>query len=129
MLPFKLIYHERYDLNLGAHVFPSQKYRLIEKSSFPTKSLIVEIFYDPNPPAIPTCCVTHLGLDRQTEDRDLTLSDVMKLEVPYWAELVSAFWLSAGGTILAAQSALQEGIGCNLGGGFHSRSRQPWRRL
>ncbi len=30
MLPFKLIYHERYDLNLGAHVFPSQKYRLIE---------------------------------------------------------------------------------------------------
>ena len=29
MLPFKLIYHERYDLNLGAHVFPSQKFRLI----------------------------------------------------------------------------------------------------
>ena len=29
MLPFKLVYHERYDLNLGAHVFPSQKFRLI----------------------------------------------------------------------------------------------------
>ena len=49
----------------------------------------------------------------------LTLSDVMKLEVPYSAELVSAFWLSAGGTILAAQSALQDGFGCNIGGGFH----------
>jgi len=24
VLPFKLIYHERYDLNLGPHVFPSQ---------------------------------------------------------------------------------------------------------
>lgn len=29
MLPFKLIYHQQYDLNLGAHVFPSQKYRMI----------------------------------------------------------------------------------------------------
>jgi hypothetical protein len=29
MLPFKLVYHDRYDLNLGSHVFPSRKYRLI----------------------------------------------------------------------------------------------------
>ncbi|MDE3110681.1 MAG: histone deacetylase, partial [Acidobacteriota bacterium] len=29
MLPFKLIYSDEYDLNLGAHVFPSEKYRLI----------------------------------------------------------------------------------------------------
>ena len=29
MLPFKLVYHPRYDLNLGAHVFPSQKFRLL----------------------------------------------------------------------------------------------------
>jgi acetoin utilization deacetylase AcuC-like enzyme len=49
----------------------------------------------------------------------LTYSDVMKLEVPYSPELVQAFWLAAGGTILAAQSALREGFGCNLGGGFH----------
>lgn len=28
-LPFKLIYHDGYDLNFGPHVFPSQKYRLI----------------------------------------------------------------------------------------------------
>ena len=31
MLPFKLVYHERYDLNLGEHVFPSQKYRLVRE--------------------------------------------------------------------------------------------------
>ena len=29
MLPFKLIYADGYDLNLGAHVFPSQKFRMI----------------------------------------------------------------------------------------------------
>jgi len=31
MLPFKLIYHPEYDLNLGPHVFPSQKFRLIHE--------------------------------------------------------------------------------------------------
>jgi hypothetical protein len=29
MLPFKLVYHPGYDLNLGDHVFPSQKFRLV----------------------------------------------------------------------------------------------------
>ncbi len=43
----------------------------------------------------------------------------MKLEVPYSVELVNAFWLAAGGTVLAAQSALKDGFGCNIGGGFH----------
>ncbi len=32
MLPFRLVYHPGYDLNLGAHVFPSQKYRLIQEA-------------------------------------------------------------------------------------------------
>ncbi|PYT21770.1 MAG: histone deacetylase, partial [Acidobacteria bacterium] len=31
MLPFHLVYHEGYDLNLGSHVFPSQKFRLIRE--------------------------------------------------------------------------------------------------
>src|ERR1700693_154781 len=32
MLPFKVIYHPQYDLDLGAHVFPSQKFRLIHEA-------------------------------------------------------------------------------------------------
>ena len=43
----------------------------------------------------------------------------MKLEVPYSPELAEAVWLAAGGTILAAQSALRDGFGSNLSGGFH----------
>src|SRR5208283_2325134 len=49
----------------------------------------------------------------------LTQNDVMILEVPYSPELVNAFWLAAGGTILAAQVASLDGFGCNIGGGFH----------
>src|SRR5579883_3359223 len=29
MLPFKLVYHEGYDLRLGQHVFQSQKFRMV----------------------------------------------------------------------------------------------------
>jgi acetoin utilization deacetylase AcuC-like enzyme len=43
----------------------------------------------------------------------------MKLEIPYSREAVEACWLAAGGAILAGQSALRDGFGCNLGGGFH----------
>jgi acetoin utilization deacetylase AcuC-like enzyme len=43
----------------------------------------------------------------------------MQLEVPYSRELVEAFWLAAGGSMLAARLALEQGIGFNIGGGFH----------
>jgi acetoin utilization deacetylase AcuC-like enzyme len=41
------------------------------------------------------------------------------MEVPYSPELVRAVWLSAGGSILAGRQALADGIGVNIGGGFH----------
>jgi acetoin utilization deacetylase AcuC-like enzyme len=41
------------------------------------------------------------------------------MEVPYSPELVRAFWLAAGGSMLAADYALNDGIGFSIGGGFH----------
>jgi acetoin utilization deacetylase AcuC-like enzyme len=120
MLPFKLIYHERYDLNLGAHVFPSQKYRLIADKL--TKDAVAsrEDFLHPEPASDTDILRVHTDdWVNKLKTGTLTLGDVMKLEVPYSPELVSAFWLAAGGTIAAAQSALRDGFGCNLGGGFH----------
>ena len=120
MLPFQLIYHERYDLNLGAHVFPSQKYRLIADKL--TKDAVAsrEDFLRPDPASDTDILRVHTeDWVHKLKTGTLTLSDIMKLEVPYSPELVSAFWLAAGGTIAAAQSALRDGFGCNLGGGFH----------
>ena len=56
---------------------------------------------------------------RKLKTGTLTAGEVMLLEVPYSPELVEAVWLAAGGTILAAQSALRDGFGSNLSGGFH----------
>src|SRR5271165_4089039 len=120
MLPFKLIYHERYDLNLGAHVFPSQKYRLIADKLLQDGIASREDLLRPEPASDVDVLRVHTeNWVHKLKTGTLTLSDVMKLEVPYSPELVSAFWLAAGGTMAAAQSALRDGFGCNLGGGFH----------
>src|SRR5436190_19410730 len=120
LLPFKLVYHDRYDLNLGAHVFPSQKFRLIYEMLL-RESLAAEAdFLRPNPASDEDILRVHTAdWVRKLKTGTLTASEVMLLEVPYSVELVEAVWLAAGGTILAAQSALRDGFGANLSGGFH----------
>jgi acetoin utilization deacetylase AcuC-like enzyme len=120
MLPFKLVYHKGYDLNLGEHVFPSQKFHLIAETLLREGIATKDDFLTPSPATDEDILRVHTaGWVRKLETGTLTASDEMKLEVPYSPELVEAFWLAAGGSILAAQSALRDGMGCNLGGGFH----------
>jgi len=120
MLPFKLVYHERYDLNLGTHVFPSQKFRLIHEMLLREGVATQKDFLRANPATDEDMLRVHTpDWLRKLKTGTLTASEVMLLEVPYSVELVEAVWLAAGGTILAAQSALRDGFGSNLSGGFH----------
>jgi acetoin utilization deacetylase AcuC-like enzyme len=120
MLPFKVIYHPRYDLNLGAHVFPSQKFRLIQEFLLTEEIAASEDFAEPAPAADEDLLRVHtpewVG---KLKNGNLTASEIMKLEVPYSPELAEAVWLAAGGSILAGQLALRHGFACNLSGGFH----------
>src|SRR5258708_20733875 len=120
MLPFKLVYHKGYDLNLGEHVFQSKKFRLIAELLLREGITEKDNFLTPNPASDEDILRVHTAdWVRKLKTGTLTVSEEMRLEVPYSSELVEAFWLAAGGTILAAQSALPAGFGCNLGCGFH----------
>ncbi len=120
MLPFKLIYHPRYDLNLGAHVFPSQKFRLIAETLRKEGIASPDDFLEPAPASDEDVLRVHTEeWVWKLKTGSLTRSEEMKLEIPYSAEMVEAVWLAAGGSILAAQRALEDGFGMNLGGGFH----------
>jgi acetoin utilization deacetylase AcuC-like enzyme len=120
MLPIKLIYHEDYDLHLGAHIFPSHKYRLIYNTLLEEKLAEPADFLEPVPASDEDVMLVHTReWVRKLRQGKLTLTEVMRLEVPYSQELVNAFWLAAGGSILAGRRALADGLAVNVGGGFH----------
>src|SRR5579859_164669 len=120
MLPFKLVYHPHYDLNLGPHVFPSQKFRLIQLMLLREGIAAPEDFVLPEEASDEDLLRAHTAeWIEKLQKGTLTASEIMKLEVPYSPELARACWLAAGGSILAGQLALRDGFGCNLGGGFH----------
>jgi acetoin utilization deacetylase AcuC-like enzyme len=120
LLPFKLVYHEDYDLNLGAHVFPSQKYRLIRDRLLADGFAEPSDFVQPKPATDEDLLRVHQrGWITRLKNGTLDYLELMKLEIPYSQKMVEAFWLAAGGTTLAARLALESGVGFNIGGGFH----------
>jgi acetoin utilization deacetylase AcuC-like enzyme len=120
MLPFKLVYHDRYDLRLGAHVFPSQKYRLVREALLTANAADAADFISPQPATDADVRLVHTQewVDKLRNDW-LSASERMLLEIPYSQAVVEAFWLAAGGSILAGRHALTDGFAANIGGGFH----------
>ena len=119
-LPFKLIYDHGYDLNLGDHVFPSQKYRMVYERLMHGGIADSGDFLSPQPAKDDDVLRVHTPeYVRKLKTGTLSYAEVLQLEVPYSQELIEAYWLAAGGSILAGQKALQDGWSANIGGGFH----------
>lgn len=120
MLPFKLVYHGKYDLKLGEHVFPSEKFRLIRDGLVAKGIADPADILTPEPATDDDILRVHTPewVDKLKNDK-LNITERMRLEIPCSKHTVEAFWLAAGGSILAAQHAMKDGFGVNLGGGFH----------
>jgi len=116
----KLVYSDRYDLNLGNHVFPSVKYRLVKENLLHEHIVAPGDFIEP-PPASDDdiALVHHREYLRRLQTGKLSYLEVLRLEIPYSPELIRAVWLSAGGSILAGRLTLEDGVAVNVGGGFH----------
>ncbi len=120
MLPFKLIYSDDYYLPIGTHVFPAEKYRRIHDRLIETGVADASDFLTPPPAADQDILlVHHPDYVEKLKSGTLSAREELQLEVPFSPELVRAFWLAAGGSILAASCALKDGLAFNIGGGFH----------
>ena len=119
-LPFRLIYSDEYFLPIGAHVFPAQKYHLIHDRLLATQQADEDDFLTPQPASDDDVRLVHRPdyVDRLLHG-ELSPQEEMQMELPYSPELLKAFWLAAGGSIVAAERALQDSICVNVGGGFH----------
>ena len=120
MLPFKLVYSDAYDLNLGQHVFQAQKYRLIHDRLLRERFAEPADFVAPEPASGEDLLLAHDSeWIEKLKTGTLTYHEIMQLEIPYSRKTAEAFVLMAGGTILAARNAIRDGFGFNVGGGFH----------
>lgn len=120
MLPFKLIYSNEYYLPIGQHVFPAEKYRRVHRQLLESGITDPSDFITPHPASDQDILLVHTPqYVEKLKTGTLSAREEMQLEMPFSPELVRAFWLAAGGSILAAQYALKDGIGVNIGGGFH----------
>jgi len=120
MLPFKLVYDDRYDLHLGAHVFPSQKYRFVHEQLLKDDLAAPEDFLAPEPASDEDVLRVHSReYVYKLKAGTLSHEEIMRLEIPYSPELMEACWLAAGGSILTGRLALSDGWAANIGGGFH----------
>jgi len=120
MLPFKLVYSDDYYLPIGAHVFPAEKYRRIHDRLLETGVAETSDFVTPQPASDQDVLLVHTpAYVHKLKTGTLSAREELELEVPYSPELVEAFWMAAGGSILAADYALQNRIAFNIGGGFH----------
>src|SRR5256886_17576165 len=120
MLPFKLVYSNDYYLPIGVHVFPAQKYRYIHQRLLETGVAEPSDFLEPSLASDEDVLLVHTPeYVHKLKTGTLSAREELQMEVPYSPELVRAFYLAAGGSILAGQSALRDKVAFNIGGGFH----------
>ena len=99
MLPFKLVYSDDYYLPIGAHVFPAQKYRLIQKRLLESGIAAPEDFVTPLPASDDDILLVHTSeYVRKVKTGTLSPYEEAQMEIPYSPELVHAFWLDGSGT-------------------------------
>ena len=120
MLPFKLIYTDDYYLPIGSHVFPAEKYQRVQKRLLETGVAAASDFLAPQPASDQDILLVHTPqYVHKLRTGTLSAREELEMEIPYSPELVRAFWLAAGGSMLAADYALNDGCSINIGGGFH----------
>jgi len=117
----KIVYSDKYRVDIGQHVFPTSKYSMIKGKLEKDLSVINRIsFVEPEYVKEEDILLVH-DKDYVDKLKNMTLSneDIIRLELPFSKELLRSSLLCCGGTIKAVEIALKDKLGIHLGGGFH----------
>ncbi len=120
MLPFKLVYSDDYFLPIGTHVFPAEKYKRVHDRLLKSGIAEPSDFVSPRPASDQDILLVHTPrYVEKLKTGTLSAREELEMEIPFSPELVRAYWLAAGGSMLAADYALNDSIAISIGGGFH----------
>lgn len=116
----RVVWHPGYEVDIGPHVFPTRKYRLVRDRLVADRTLGPDAFELAEPVTDADVRLAHTEeYVRKIRQGRLSLEERLILEVPFSPALREAMWLVAGGTWRAATHALRDGVAVHLGGGFH----------
>lgn len=118
--PFKFVYSNDYWMvDLGEHVFPIEKYRLIYEALL-RQGAKKDDFLLPLLPAEEDLLLVHTPkYIKKLKSGTLSHSEILTLELPYSPEFLEFALRFVGGTILVAEKAMEDGLAVHIGGGFH----------
>ena len=115
----KFVYSDKYLMNFGTHVFPTEKYRMIKEKLLANGWVTADNFVEPPASNIDDIRLVHT---KEYIDDMLNLrwtSRTMRSELPLSWQIIEGYFTAAAGTILACHLALEDGICLHIGGGFH----------
>jgi len=115
-----VVWSPTYEVDIGPHVFPTVKYRMVRERLLADGTIGEGNLVEATPVAEEILARVHTPdyLAKIREDR-LTALEQVVLEVPFSPALAHAARVCCGGTLLAGRRALEDGVAVHLGGGFH----------
>ena len=117
----RIVYSPRYHLDFGAHVFPTEKYRLVA-DAVQAAGLVPHGFVEPIAATWDELALVHTpAYLAALRGGRLTPADVARLEIPCDVSIVEGFRVMTGGTLTAVECALDgaDRSAVHIGGGFH----------
>jgi acetoin utilization deacetylase AcuC-like enzyme len=115
-----IVWDASYEIDIGAHVFVTAKYRLARERLLAQGTVSEEHFVRPRPATREELASVHTeAYLAKVESGAFSIAELLRLEVPYSTAGRDAMILTCGGTLLAARLALEHGRAAHLGGGFH----------
>lgn len=115
----KVIYSDKYEVNIGAHVFSMEKYRLVKERLVNSQLVKEQDFIYPQEAKLEDIALAHTKAYIDDMIHLRWTQRTVRSELPLSSEIISAYFIHAQGTILACNEAIKTGVGLHLGGGFH----------
>jgi acetoin utilization deacetylase AcuC-like enzyme len=121
----KVVYSARYHVDIGPHVFPTKKYRLVYERLSDCGVIRPADVVEPRAADWSELALVHTEeYLAKMRDGSLSAEDIEQLQLPWSSEMVDAFRLMTGGTLEAARLACDTtsasfNVACHIGGGLH----------
>jgi len=114
-----VVYSDKLKVSFGPHVFPTDKYWLLD-ARLRAEGLLERVdVLEPEPATPDDLALVHLPDYIKDFMNSEYTEAIMTSEIPINDAIRDFFLLTTGGTILAARLALERGRALNIGGGWH----------